>query len=274
MDAVEKDGFRLMIPIFIQNHSLLQDHMTLSHIDLIQIFLFQDGKTLSDIIRIIKKGERYAKAGGLSFMTNTEEKFGKYLAQVKGIGSKSGVDFKLREKEIKHIRRCLDYYDRSHNRDIKSYKADDLARRIYGKFSKFGKLDNHLNGDKKKSIIKQLIKEQGERRCSWELVSPGESCNETQNLTLAHIIPKSSGKNTNIKQNLMLLCPKHHLLYDLSDILAKKMIEIEKLKTRIADLMEKGTSDVFSLKTLADNKFDVLDDAQEIEEDIVERRSK
>lgn len=178
-------------------------------------------------------------------MTEKQEKFGDYIAEVKGIGN--NVTFKLREKEIKHIRRCIRAYSLSHERDypnVKKIKWDDLSSRIYIKFLKFGKLKKGIKGDKKRAMLKDL-----KRKCSQE------GCEERDNLTIAHIIPRSSGVDKDTKENIRLMCQKHHLLYDLKSILWKKGLEIEKIKNRIKEIEEKNTTDALGMGVLSENKF-------------------
>jgi len=179
-----------------------------------------------------------------------ENKFGEYIAEVKGIDG--NVNFNLRNKEIKHIRRCIRYYDLSHSRDypnVKKVKWDDLSSRIYLKFLKFGKLKSQMNGEKKKSLLKDF-----ERKCSHN------GCEERENLTIAHIIPMSSGTDKNNKDNIKLLCPKHHLLFDLNSILWKKGLEIQKIKKRIEEIEKKDTTDTLGMGVLSNNKFSEIPD--------------
>lgn len=185
---------------------------------------------------------------------NRGEEFGEHIAEVRGIGS--DIDFKLRKKEIKHIRRCIRHYSLSHDRDypnVKKVKWDDLSSRIYLKFLKFGRLKTQISMEKKKAILKDF-----ERKCS------NEGCEEKENLTIAHIIPMASGMNKNNKGNVRLLCPKHHLIFDLKQILWRKGLEIEKLEKRIEDIEKRDTTDTLGMGILKDNKFSEILDEDEI----------
>ncbi len=187
---------------------------------------------------------------------NKKIKFGDYIAEVKGINHKKKIGFGLREKEIKHIRRCIRYYSLSHERDypnVKKVKWDDLSSRIYLKFLKFGKLKSIMKGEKKRVLLKDF-----EKKCSQN------GCEERENLTIAHIIPLASGTDKNNKDNIKLLCPKHHLLFDLKSILWKKRLEITKLKQRIEDIEKRSTTDTLGMGVLHNNKFSGIPDEDEI----------
>lgn len=184
-------------------------------------------------------------------MSGNREEFGEYLAEVKSTNNKS-IDFKLREKEIKHIRRCLRYYSNSYGRDVpdfKSLQSDDLSGGIYYKFLKFGNLKTPIQHERKKSIVKEL-----KGKCSHE------GCEEKERLTIAHIKPMASGVNNNHIGNLRLLCPKHHLLFDLKDILKKKGEQMERLNKRIEDIEQRGTTDTLGMGVLSKDKFQLLGD--------------
>ncbi len=179
----------------------------------------------------------------------TEEKYGEYIAKVKGLGK--DLYFKLREKEIKHIRRCIRYYSNTYGRiypDYESMKKDDLSSCVYKKFLKFGRLKTPISVAKKKKILKDF-----EKQCSH----PG--CEEKENLTIAHIKPLSSGVGMNERGNLKILCPKHHLLFDLKSILWRKDVEMKTLKKRIEDIEKKGTTDTLGMGVLNGNKFTNID---------------
>lgn len=178
-----------------------------------------------------------------------KERFGEYMAEVKGVGQKGkGVTFNLREMEVKHIRRCIRAYSNSHSRDYpdvkKESKWDDLSSRVYLKFLKFGKMKAGIKGDKKKKLIEGL-----QRKCAEA------GCEERDNLTIAHISPRASGTNKDVKENVKLLCPKHHLLFDLRAVRWRKQLEIEKLDKRIEDIEKRNTTDTLGMGVLKDNKF-------------------
>ncbi len=177
-------------------------------------------------------------------------KFGEYLAEVIGRGTKiKEVVFKLRREEIKHIRRCITLYDRIYYREYsKKQPLSDLGRRIHDKFSRFGRLRREISTHSKKSKIKEM-----ERICSYE------GCEEKDNLTLDHIKRKNMMKDPHVRENLQLLCPKHHLLKEMESHLFHKGLEIDKIKKRIEDI-KKGTTDCLGYKVLSENKFEKLDE--------------
>lgn len=182
-------------------------------------------------------------------MEKKDEDLGEVIAEVNSIKGKN-VNFRLREKEVKHIRRCIRYYSISHDReypnDFKIPKSDDLSYRIYYKFLSFGKLKTSIHIDRKKNIVKTLG-----GKCQEE------GCNERDNLTIAHIKPLASGVNNNSIENLQLLCPKHHLLFDLKSILWKKNLEVDRLKKRIEDIEKRDTTDTLGFQVLSKNKFEL-----------------
>ena len=177
----------------------------------------------------------------------TEDDFLKPACQVK----KGNESFTLSKQEIKHVRRCLTFYTRLHDRTYThEHGMYNLSHNIYGKFFKmFGKMKRRLNGVEKKAKIKDM-----DRVCSFE------GCQEKESLTLHHIKDLASGGNRNKKDNLKLICPKHHLLTELKHHLWQKGLEIEKLKKRIEDIEKVGTTDCLGYKVLSQNKFEDLDD--------------
>lgn len=106
-----------------------------------------------------------------------------------------------------------------------------------------------MNQDSKRAKIKGM-----KQICSFE------GCTEKDNLTLNHIKDLASGGNRNKKENLELLCPKHHLLKELKHHLWQKGLEIEKLKKRIEDIEKVGTTDCLGYQVLSKNKFENLDE--------------
>lgn len=176
-------------------------------------------------------------------------KFGESIAKVIGKDTQGKeVFFKLRREEIKHIRRCVAFYDRIYYREYNTKQPlSDLSRRIHREFSNFGRLRREISTSSKKSKIKDM-----ERICSYE------GCNEKDNLTLDHIRRKNMGEDPHAKKNLQLLCPKHHLLKEMDSHLFHKRLEIEKIKKRIEDI-KKGTTDCLGYKVLSENKFEKLD---------------
>lgn len=158
--------------------------------------------------------------------------------------------FTLSNQEIKHIRRCVTFYSRLHDRTYKhEHGLNDLSVNIYNKFFKaFGKIKRRLNVKEKRAKIKGM-----KQVCSFE------GCTEKDNLTLNHIKDLASGGNRNKKENLELLCPKHHLLKELKHHLWQKGLEIEKLQKRIEDIEKVGTTDCLGYQVLSKNKFENLD---------------
>lgn len=178
------------------------------------------------------------------------KQYGDYMAEVIGEDSLGNpIKFKLRVEEIKHIRRCASMYDRIFERAYDSKLDTSLSKRIHDKFAKFGKIKRGISSARKKQILKGK-----ERIC----IHPG--CKETENLTLDHIKRKSSGKNPHRKENLRLLCAKHHLLRELKTNLFHKGIEIKKLQQRIKDIEKRGTTDCLGYKVLSKDKFENLDE--------------
>jgi len=178
------------------------------------------------------------------------KKYGDYMAEVIGEDSRGNpVNFRLRVEEIKHIRRCASMYDRIFDRayDVKLDKS--LTKRIYYKFAKFGKIKRGISAKKKKAKLKGI-----EIKCSHP------DCKETESITIDHIKRKSSGENPHRKENLRLLCPKHHLLRELKTNLFHKGIEIKKLQQRIRDIEKRGTTDCLGYKVLSKDKFENLDE--------------
>ncbi len=185
---------------------------------------------------------------------NSKEKFGEYLAKVEGKSKADGsnVYFRLRIEEIKHIRRCISHYDRTFARLYPGISKDDksLSVRIYSKFNQFGRLRNGLRTEQKAGRIADMKK-----ICSYA------ECSETENLTIDHTKKASSLSNeeANKKENLKLLCPKHHLLKELNDLLWHKKIEMDRLRERINQVEELGTTDCLGYKVLSNNKFIKMD---------------
>jgi hypothetical protein len=185
---------------------------------------------------------------------NSKEKFGEHLAKVEGKSKAddSNVHFRLRIEEIKHIRRCISHYDRTFAKLYPRIPKDDksLSVRIYSKFSQFGKLRHGLRVEQKAGRIEDMKK-----ICSF----PG--CTETENLTIDHIKKASSlpKEEANKKENLQLFCPKHHLLKELNDLLWHKKIEMDRLRERINQIEELGTTDCLGYKVLSKNKFVKMD---------------
>jgi len=177
----------------------------------------------------------------------TEDDFLKPTCQVR----KGNEVFTLSKQEIKHIRRCLTFYTRCHDRIYKrEHGVWDLSQNIYDKFYKmFGRMNRRISGERKKAKMKGM-----KQICSFE------GCQEKDNLTLNHIKDLASGGNRNKKENLNLLCPKHHLLTELKHHLWQKGLETEKLKKRIEDIEKAGTTDCLGYQVLSKDKFLNLDD--------------
>lgn len=184
-------------------------------------------------------------------------KFGEYLAEVKS--KDNAVSFGLRGQEIKHIRRALATYDRIFNRlypDDSPSLGLELTRRLHGKFSRFGRISA-------RQPVSQLIKKMvdKERKCSH----PG--CEEREHLTIDHIKRVNiQSSDSNGKENLQFLCPKHHLLKELKTNLWHKQLEMDKIKQRIEDIEKKDTTDCLGYHVLSKNKFENLDLETEEEE--------
>lgn len=176
----------------------------------------------------------------------TDSDFKKPFAEVKS----ETYNFYLSKQEIKHIRRCLGFFDRTFARLYElPASTDNLSQSIHFKFSRLGKFRRDLDSASKKNKIKQM-----EKRCSYE------GCEEEDNLTIHHIKSVASDINTNHKDNLRLLCPKHHLLVELKHRLWQKGLEIAKISQRIEDIEQKGITDCLGYKVLSKNKFENEDE--------------
>lgn len=187
---------------------------------------------------------------------NSNNKFGEYLATVKSVGDNS-ISFNLRGQEIKHIRRALSTYDRLFSRlyinvdDTK--EVGELTKRIHAKFSKFGKISSRKPASK---LIKKMVDKP--RKCSF----PG--CEEKDNLTIDHIRRVNTQEdNSNGKENLQFLCPKHHLLKELKTNRWHKQLEMDKLDLRIEDIEKRGTTDCVGYHVLSKDKFENWDLGEE-----------
>lgn len=158
--------------------------------------------------------------------------FDEVIAKVHGHNTqRNTVEFGLSQREIKHIRRCLELYSRIHP-DIYNNRNDrDLSSSLYRKFFLFGNIRHRLHG--KHLLEKMKVKNNGAKpKCEFE------GCTETQMLTIDHIHALSNSMD-NGSDNLQWLCPKHHLLKELSKILNRKEKEIIKLREKI-ELVEKN----------------------------------
>ena len=136
---------------------------------------------------------------------------------------KKKVDFNLTFREIKHIRRCTLFYLRIHPELKEENLGKNLSYTLYQKFRKFG-MGKRRNKLKKKMKDKPHI-------CAIE------GCNEKINLTIAHIKPLSAD-GSNDKENLRWLCKRHHKIEELERILHKKLMEVNKLDSKLAGLRE------------------------------------
>ena len=183
---------------------------------------------------------------------NKEErtkKFGDYVATLTGNLNGKNVNFKLRYLEIKHIRRCLNFYDLVYDREYPNIKNNfSLTKAIYGKFSQFGKMTRRMSVERSNRKMKDIKKV-----CSFE------GCN-AENITVSHIKPLASTmENPNAKENLEYLCPKHHLLKELKHILWQKYLELNKLKKRIEEIETKSTTDCLGYQT-KNNNLECIDE--------------
>lgn len=181
-------------------------------------------------------------------MTNGN-KFGEYIAEVKSIDDNS-VSFNLRGQEIKHIRRALTTYDKVFNRLYPNVKdTDELTRRLHSKFSRFGRISTRQPTERLINKMRGTPK-----KCAHQ------GCEEKDNLTIDHIIRVNiQNENSNSKENMQFLCPKHHLLKELETHLWHKQLEMDKLKQRIEDIKKSGTTDCFGYSVLSKNKFENWD---------------
>lgn len=172
----------------------------------------------------------------------------------KCINIKDKKEFTLSKQEIKHIRRCLSFYSNVHDRIYThEHGIFNLNQIIYNKlFISFGRMQRKLSKERKIAKLKSFNK-----KCNFE------GCEEKDNLTIDHIKPLASTLNAHKKENLELLCPKHHLLKELNHILWQKGLETEKLKKRIEDIEKAGTTDCLGYQVLSKNKFENLDIKEE-----------
>lgn len=157
--------------------------------------------------------------------------------QIKVFGVSSGhenISITLSLREIKHLRRTLEFYSLVHPQ-LPYYTGDNYSEMIYTKFKKFG----HITG-RGKARHKFKIEE---GRCSYQ------GCTETRELTIHHITPPLIGGNG--KDNLKLLCPRHHLLQELNHILHVKELEVVELKDKIKKTENGENPEILGYQTLA-----------------------
>lgn len=149
--------------------------------------------------------------------------FNKILATVNGqkvLGEK--VEFDLTYKEIKHIRRCLNFYNHIHP----PYdEAGEEALDILKKFKRFGSMQRRST--KQKTAFRN--KKDVPHVCSWE------GCGKKKKLTIDHIMPVRSG-GTGRLDNLQWLCKRHHDIKNITERIETKKKEIKVLKKEVEDL--------------------------------------
>lgn len=157
-----------------------------------------------------------------------DKQFDDVLAIVKGTtpSKNKNIEFELTGRDIKHIRRVLEFWDFIHP-NLQKFETNTI--KLYDKFKRFGRLKRDQAGLPNK-LKGQPVK------CQFE------NCQERINLTIHHINGKR-GDKINAKENLQWLCPKHHLLTELKGVLETKHAEIKKIEERIKQVEMAKTSD-------------------------------
>jgi len=173
--------------------------------------------------------------------------FKENIATVKGINTqRKNVEFSLCPQEIKHIRRTLIMWDRVFSRDYQDplIISRNITKALFFKFLLFGRIKRRMNTKAKRRKIK-----------AKGFICSFEGCEEKDYLTVDHIKRLNNEEKANVKKNLRLLCPKHHLLRELKTHLFHKNLEIKKIEKRIEDIEKKGTTDCLGYRVLSKDKF-------------------
>jgi len=158
-------------------------------------------------------------------------------AKAEIIGSRRAgtpVRFKLEEKEIKHIRRCLRY--RLFNRpEYESTLTQDLIK----KFEKFGRISNRNSTQRNRA--ERLLRP---KECS--------ECKITKNLTIDHMVALCAGGLDRL-ENMQWLCAYHHTLKNYDWLLGSKEKEIKKIKELVQTFKRRRTPE--NVKYLSNTKY-------------------
>ena len=129
------------------------------------------------------------------------------------------VNFPLTYRHIKHIRRCLGFYDLVHP---KAFEDDEETTKVlHTLFRQFGRIKHEGHTPSMRNKMKGKL-----MKCAWD------GCTANRNLTIDHINPLSFSAD-NSKDNLRWLCPKHHALHHAEGVLRRKEQEVIKLKEKI-----------------------------------------
>ena len=152
------------------------------------------------------------------------------IGEVTGTNAKGEfIEFELLLKDVKHIRRCLKYFD--HIRP--SIEPEDLTQEVIDKFMLFGKRKRRLP-TKTKAQFKKITK----KKCA--------KCDETEELEIDHIERLSQGGSNKIS-NLQYLCIRHHQLKNLHWRIEIKKRELDILRERRENL-KSGTVKYLKVK--------------------------
>lgn len=148
--------------------------------------------------------------------TELEDKLGE-VTGINAIGE--NINFDLSLKDVKHIRRCLKFFD--HIRPSIE-KEEDLTQEIIDKFMLFGKRKRKIP-----TKSRTLFRNKKRKKCA--------ECDETEELEIDHIVRLSQG-GSNKSSNLQFLCWKHHSLKHLVWRIEIKEKELLVLKIRKENL--------------------------------------
>ena len=140
----------------------------------------------------------------------------KVTGNVMGInGEGKEVSFELSVRDIKHIRRCLKFYDYT----FPSPKTE--KNELIGNFERFGRRNS---GRSNRVVIRNKLMIDKGGKCAL--------CGTTERVTTDHILPLSQG-GTNRKSNLQLLCIKHHNEKNLKMRIRMKQEELVYLENKL-----------------------------------------
>lgn len=138
---------------------------------------------------------------------------GKVLGSTK---KKGDFEFEISLKELKHIRRCLRYFQGIHPLDENS-----LGQKLINNFMLFGTLRGRGN----MCAQRELMKKKRPFSCAIS------NC-ERKDLTIDHILEITNG-GTSALSNLQWLCKKHHEIKNHNHRIDLKKRELQKLEEEL-----------------------------------------
>lgn len=156
------------------------------------------------------------------------------------------TSFYLTLREVKHIRRCLEFYSLFHP-NLPVHEGDNFSEALYSRFRLFGKVSLRGGSHSRRSHLKRLG-----QQCSYQ------GCPERDALTIDHIRPIMHGGNG--PDNLQLLCPKHHLLKELRSILFFKELEVAEIKRKIELTETDENPEILGYQTIGTGRLRREDD--------------